>query len=63
LDKKEGSLTNKSQQRSKIRKDRIFKVLDYDPGLSLEAISQRFRIAYTTASEFRSEWKSLRGIS
>jgi hypothetical protein len=54
---------DKSQQRAKIRKERIFKVLDYDPDLSLEAISQRFKLAYTTASEFRSEWKALRGIS
>lgn len=46
-----------------VRKARLFKVLDYDPDLSLEAISQRFRLAYSTASEFKSEWKALRGIS
>ncbi len=45
------------------RKARIFKVLNYDPELSVAQISQRFGMHYNTAALYRQEWKALRGIS
>ena len=45
------------------RKARIFKVLDYDPELTLYNLSLRFGISPSLAGIYKQEWKALRGIS
>ena len=40
-----------------VKKERLFKVLDYDPDLSLPQICERFGITNSAASEWRKEWR------
>ena len=44
----------------KSKKDRCLEILNYDPEISLEALSQRLGITKASASGYRCEWNKKR---
>lgn len=49
--------TRTSKEIKATRKKRFFKVLDYDPNLSLSQLQERFGITNSAASTLRKEWR------